>query len=90
MSRKPLEDPLEDEEEALAENGRHSGGDVSESGADESNLGESWKTTRAGTRDEDGEEDVQANNQDRGPGVLGLVYQFSKAQTEGRGAGVSI
>lgn len=89
-SRKPLEDPIEDEEEALVENGGHSAGDGSEGAPDESNLGESWKTTRAGTRDGEGEEEFQATNHDRGPGVLGLVYQFSKAQTEGRGAGVSI
>ena len=89
-SRKPLEDPLEDEEQDLIETGGHMGGDVSEGAADGSNLGESWKTTRAGTRDEDGEEDTQATNHDRGPGVLGLVYQFSKAQTEGRGTGVNI
>lgn len=89
-SRKPFEDPMEDEEEALVENGGHSTGNGSEGGPDDSNLGESWKTTRAGTRDEDGEEEVQAINHDQGPGVLGLVYQFSKAQTEGRGAGVSI
>lgn len=89
-SRKPFEDPIEDEEEVLAENGGHSAGDGSEDGPDESNLGESWKTTRAGTRDEEGEEDVPGTNHDRGPGVLGLVYQFSKAQTEGRGTGVNI
>lgn len=83
----PLEHPQEDEEESLTQNGEHQGSDGE---ADESNLGESWKTTRAGTRDEDDEEEVRANNNDRGPGVLGLVYQFSKAQTEGRGAGVSI
>ena len=89
-SQKPLEDPIEDEEEASAENNGQSGGDVSEGGVGESNLGESWKTTRAGTREEDGEEDAEAIKYERGPGVLGLVYQFSKAQTEGRGAGVSI
>ena len=57
--------------------------------ADDSNLGDSWKTTRAGNTDE-GEEIVQASDTNRGPGVLGLVYQFSKAQTDGRGAGVNI
>ena len=88
--RKPLEDAIEDEEERLAANEEISGGDVSEGGADESNLGESWKTTHAGTRDEDGEGDISGNVTDKGPGVLGLVYQFSKAQTEGRGAGVNI
>lgn len=89
-SRKQQDDPVEDEDEALIENAGHSGGDVSEGAADDSNLGESWKTTRAGTRDEDVEDGMQATNHDRGPGVLGLVYQFSKAQTDGRGTGVSI
>lgn len=89
-SRKPIQDPIEDEEEGLGENGQQYTGDGSERGLEDSNLGESWKTTRAGTRDEEGEGEVQAYNHDRGPGVLGLVYQFSKAQNEGRGAGVSI
>ncbi len=84
-SRQPLDDPMEDEEEALHEESVHSKGDGT--AADDSNLGESWKTTHAGTRDEDGDEDTQAPNHDRG--VLGLVVQFSK-HTEGRGAGVNI
>jgi len=84
-SRQPLDHPIEDEEAALNEENGQSRGDGS--AADDSNLGESWKTTHAGTRDEDGDEDAQATNHDRG--VLGLVVQFSK-QNEGRGAGVSI
>ena len=89
--RRPLEDPLEDEEETVAENSGQPRGDGSEGGVDGSNLGESWKTTRAGTRDEDEEEEeAGARPHDKGPGVLGLVYQFSKTQNEGRGAGVSI
>lgn len=88
-SRKPLVDPVEDEEEVLLEDTRPTVGEGSEGAADDSNLGESWKTTRAGAPDE-GEDDAQANNHDRGPGVLGLVYQFSKAQTEGRGTAVNI
>ena len=86
-SRRPLGDPQENEEEARVQDRERF---ESDGRADESNLGDSWKTTRAGTRDEDDEDESQANNHDRGPGVLGLVYQFSKAQTEGRGAGVSI
>ena len=89
-SRKLFFNPVEDEEDTPLENTRRSGGDGSEGAAADSNLGESWKTTRAGARDDDGEEDVQVMNQDKGPGVLGLVYQFSKAQTEGRGTGVNI
>lgn len=88
-SRKLLVDPVEDEEEVLLEDTRPTVGEGSEGAADDSNLGESWKTTRAGAPD-DGEDDAQATNHDRGPGVLGLVYQFSKAQTEGRGTTVNI
>ena len=89
-SRKPLVDPVEDENELTLENTQRSVGDGSEGAVTDSNLGESWKTTRAGTRDDDGEDDMQGISQDRGPGVLGLVYQFSKAQTEGKGTGVNI
>ncbi len=60
------------------------------SAVDESHLGESWKTTRAGNTDDDVNDDPRASNADKGPGVLGLVYQFSKAQNEGRGTGVNI
>jgi len=89
-SRKTLVGTVEDEEDIPLEDTRRSAGDGSEGAAADSNLGDSWKTNRAGARDDDGEEDVQGMNQDRGPGVLGLVYQFSKAQTEGRGTGVNI
>ena len=92
-SRKPvvdLIDPVENEGELLLDTPRRFGGEGSEGGVEESNLGESWKTTRAGTRDDDGEEEEQAATQVRGQGVLGLVYQFSKAQTEGRGTAVNI
>ena len=89
-SRKPLVDPVEDQEEAQLGDAQKLAGDGSEGAVDDSNLGESWKTTRAGALDEDVDEDTQATNHDRGPGVLGLVYQFSKAQTEGRGTGVNI
>ena len=89
-SPQPLINPIEDDGEVQVEQDGQSGGDAS-AGAADSNLGESWKTTRAGTLDEeDLDEGVHTITGDRGPGVLGLVYQFSKAQTEGRGAGVNI
>ena len=89
-SRKAIVDPVENEEEELPENyGQPGVGDSEGRAADES-LGDSWKTTQAGHAEEDGQEGIQASNADRGPGVLGLVYQFSKAQTDGRGTGVSI
>lgn len=93
-SRKPLVDlidPVEDEGELLQDIAPRLGGEGSDGGVEESNLGESWKTTRAGTRDDDdGEEEDHAATQTRGQGVLGLVYQFSKVQTEGRGTAVNI
>ncbi|KAI9798820.1 MAG: hypothetical protein M1825_004993 [Sarcosagium campestre] len=59
---------------------------------DDSHLDESWKMTRAGTMEDDGDEDDDVDNMagEKGAGVLGLLYQFQKAQTEGRGAGVNI
>lgn len=59
----------------------------------DSNLGESWKTTQATALDgeeDDEDEDVDAVTGEKGAGVLGLLYQFQKAQTEGRGTGVNI
>ena len=89
-SHKPLENQFEDDEEGVSEAAALSGAGSGDGGAEDDLLGESWKTTRAGNRDEDTEEDMQATNHDKDPGVLGLVYQFSKAQTDGRGTGVNI
>ena len=85
-SRTPLEYPIEDEEEAPLQITSRSVDDGSEEAADDHNLGESWKTTQAGMR---GDEEDEDTNQDTNTGVLGLVYQFSKAQTEAR-RGVNI
>ena len=68
----------------------HAEDEESETEVDASHLGESWKTTRAGTMDDTGDDDESSSDHQEEPGVLGLVYQFSKAQTEGRGAGVKI
>lgn len=59
---------------------------------EDSNLGESWKTTQATALDDDDdeEEDVDTVTGEKGTGVLGLLYQFQKAQLEGRGTGVNI
>lgn len=60
---------------------------------EDSHLGESWNTTRpaaAGDSDEDGDEEDALGREQGGAGVLGLLYQFQKAQTEGKVAGVSI
>lgn len=53
---------------------------------EESTIGDSWRTSRLAQDDED-DEDVPGAN--RG-GVLQLLQQFSKAQAEGRGAGVGV
>ena len=90
---RPLTNPIEDEEEDLPEAVNQSEGITSSEGiANDSNLGGSWKTTRAGAVEDDdriGEGDQEATTE-RGAGVLGLIYQFQKAQTEGRGTGVHI
>jgi len=89
-SRRAFVEPIDDEEHTLpADTSQPRPPGSEESAADESHLGESWKTTRAGNTD-DPDDDPRASNTDKGPGVLGLVYQFSKAQTEGRGTGVNI
>jgi len=53
---------------------------------EESTLGDSWRTSRL-AQDDDDEEEAPRNN--RG-GVLQLLQQFSRAQAEGRGAGVGV
>lgn len=53
---------------------------------EESTIGESWRTSRL-AQDDDEEEETSGNT--RG-GVLQLLQQFSKAQTEGRATGVGI
>ncbi|KAI9796271.1 MAG: autophagy protein atg9 [Candelina submexicana] len=93
--RQPLTEPLQDHEVATTEAAQQAGTALSASGealGGESNLGESWKTTRAGAVDDedDEEEDVAAVAGGKGAGVLGLIYQFQKAQTDGRGTGVNI
>ncbi|KAF7578152.1 APG9 domain containing protein [Pyrenophora tritici-repentis] len=52
---------------------------------EESTLGDSWRTSRLAQDEE--EEEAPRNN--RG-GVLQLLQQFSRAQAEGRGAGVGV
>ncbi|KAL9598786.1 MAG: hypothetical protein Q9219_004284 [cf. Caloplaca sp. 3 TL-2023] len=89
-SRGQFVNPVEDEEDALLESPVGARADDVDEAADDSKLGESWKTTQAATLD-DGIESVKSPAmQNNGTGVLGLVYQFSKAQTGARGTGVSI
>ena len=53
---------------------------------EESTIGDSWRTSRL-AQDDDDEDEAPGNNPG---GVLQLLQQFSKAQTEGRAAGVGI
>ena len=91
-SQRPSSDLIETNEDSKIMPEDHTEDTGSADEVDDSNLGESWKTTRAGAVDDDdeGEGGVQTGKGDKGPGVLGLVYQFSRAQTEGRGTGVNI
>ena len=89
QSRTHLDHPNEDEEDASLDTAPRSAETGSEGAADESNLGESWRTTHAGVMDDLEEETGNDRGEEKAPGVLGLVYQFSKAQAEGR-PGVSI
>lgn len=88
-SRKPLVHTVEDEEDDLLEN-PVSGRELMHETADDSRLGESWKTTQAAAVDDDNEEVNRDTTPGRRPGVLGLVYQFSKAHAGSRGTGVNI
>lgn len=87
--------------EAVASSGDAGGGSAAASGGpttsgEMSHLGESWRTTRAAANDDDDDqEDDPAHRADdlaanREAGVLGLLYQFQRAHTEGRGGGVTI
>ena len=88
-SRRRLEPPITDEEEMNLDRAPQSNSHGSAEIGDESNLGESWKLTQAGTREDDNDGDESNANDNEAQGVLGLVYQLSKAQTEGR-PGVNI
>ena len=83
-------DIMEGEEEDEAAAGTPLRAEASGGVAFESELGESWKTTRVGAQSEEAAKEGASVIDGNRPGVLGLLHQFSKAQTEGRGAGVNI
>ncbi|KAL8853284.1 MAG: hypothetical protein Q9221_001896 [Calogaya cf. arnoldii] len=89
-SHRQLEDAAEDEEDALLEDTRPVDEKQGDEAADVTRLGEPWRMTKAAAVDDDTEDLDKKVNRDRGAGVLGLVYQFSKAQTGVRGTGVNI
>ena len=76
---------------ALAEDGpSRARPDVRSAIDDESAIGESWRASRLAHNDEDEDEDEDEDGDaDRG-GVLQLLHEFSKVQTQGRGAGIGI
>ena len=90
--RTTLQERIDDEEGIQPDTMQRPGGALGGSGGGvelESNLGESWRTTRATAQDdEDEDEDVDAVTGEKGAGVLGLLYQFQKAQTEGTGVNI--
>ena len=80
--RHNIADVMEDDEDEVARASHRSGGD------ENPQLGDSWKMTVEEPDEPEGAE--PSSSTAHNPGVLGLVYQFSKAQTEGRGTGVDI
>lgn len=83
-TRQPIRDPDELEEEE-----GHAGPSVplhdlttSKIMEEDSHLGDSWRTQQPAQEDKEDEE--------KPAGVLGLIHQFSKAQTEGRGVGLAL
>jgi len=52
---------------------------------EDSELGDSWRTTKAAHDDADDGRGVGRRPVDNGAGVLGIIYQFQKAQTDARG-----
>lgn len=83
--RNIIEEPIEDEDESGVGRGGDSGGAYeSETGLDESR----WEVSPTRNAPKDAEEG-ELDNGPTGGGVLGLLYQFQKAQTDGR-PGVNI
>lgn len=95
----PSTDPIDDAEEPISEG--HSairqsvartGASSAGAGTSDSNLGDSWRMNPLSK----GEHEVEANEDENidaiagGGGVLGLIQQFQKANTEGRRATVGI
>ena len=79
----------EEHDSRAVSDSRGAGNSSVERSTGDSHLGESWKVNQAGTvdDDDDDEDDDKAVNGNRGNGVLGMIVQFQKAQTERRGLG---
>lgn len=87
--RNIIEEPIEDEDETVTEAVAQQSGDSQEpfgsGGLDESR----WETSPTRGMTKGIEEEDEINGGPAGGGVLGLLYQFQKAQTDGR-PGVNI
>ena len=86
--RVPLEKQEEDVEETQPAIRRQSTIEGVDDTGNDSDLGDSWKITQAAMQEDQDQKEDNANDE-RAPGVLGLAYQFSRAQTERR-PGVNI
>jgi len=85
-----MEEPIEDEDEIRPERGAQQSGDSKEAYESANGLDESrWETSPTRDVAKGLEEEDEANGAAGTGGVLGLLYQFQKAQTEGR-PGVNI
>ncbi|KAJ5448876.1 Autophagy-related protein 9 [Penicillium cf. griseofulvum] len=101
-SQHPSTDTIDDEEEPLSQDDRDSttrqsgprtGTSSAGAGTSDSNLGDSWRMNPLSKDDNDPDEDDEGENIDAvagGGGVLGLIQQFQKANTEGRRTTVGI
>ncbi|KAJ5544781.1 hypothetical protein N7461_007085 [Penicillium sp. DV-2018c] len=101
-SHHPSTDPIDDEEEPLSEegpgsatrqSGTRTGASSAAAGTSDSNLGDSWRMNPLGRNEDDadqgnGDEDI--DDVAGGAGVLGLIQQFQKANTEGRRTNMGI
>ncbi|OQE43062.1 hypothetical protein PENCOP_c003G05785 [Penicillium coprophilum] len=100
--QRPSTNPIDDEEEPLSQDGRDSatrlsgprtGTSSAGAGNSDSNLGDSWRMNPLSKDDDDPDEGDEGENIDAiagGGGVLGLIQQFQKANTEGRRTTVGI
>ncbi|KAJ5779584.1 Autophagy-related protein 9 [Penicillium paradoxum] len=99
--QRPSTDPIDDEEEPLSEadhgsatrqSGIRTGASSAGAGTSDSNLGDSWRMNPLGKEDDinEGNEDENIDAIAGGGGVLGLIQQFQKANTEGRRTTVGI
>jgi autophagy-related protein 9 len=88
-NRYPLTRNDESREDDAGRSAINRAADFSRIVEEDNNLGESWRTTLAAQLDGEGN-DVDSERIDKGAGVLGLLYQFQKAQTEGKTTGVGI